>query len=175
MRRTFYSIDQKFEILRWCDRRSTDSPVEFRYARSASDFLRKCMNNHRNMATFRYILKESFYYTKMNLSRLADGEVIDNLATEIIKGRIKIVREGEEVHYEIAGGGAQEEATEPAVSEPAATTRQTTPPPRVPRPAPAAVRKETPAPEPAMSLAAATAQASTFGGAAQSGSPFCEI
>ena len=179
MRRSFYSADQRFEILRWCDRRSTDKPAEFRDALVASNFLRKCMNNHVNMAAFRHVLRESFY-ANADISRLADGEIIDHLATEIIRGRIKIVEEGEEVEYEVPGGGAPEAPTEPEESEPAETTSQTTPPPPAAQPAPSTAVREPPPqpepePEPEMSPAAAESQAETFAGAAQSGSPFCEI
>lgn len=115
MRKVLRSGIQKIEILRWHESDTTDTFMEFRDTFSALNFLRKFMRDPLNMMTLRNTFAEVLSYT--SISRLADHEILQQLAWHIVRGSVKVVAREYEVPRVVLLGRPAQAAAEAADME----------------------------------------------------------
>ena len=155
MRHVIHQGFREFEFLRWQDSHLLD----FRDRFQALDFLRSFRSDPSAMGHLRRLLADEGVFS--TVSRLDDEEIIEQIATLLTNGRMRVLARHETIEPNWLFGTAPE--PEPPV-----------PPAAEPEAASAAVAEEPPAEVDPAIVAAAENQAAILTSAAVKGSPLCE-
>lgn len=121
MRRLLHGASTSLEIMRSHERRPPDTVVKIRDTSVALQLLRGFMSDPSNMMALRVTLADG--NASASVSRLADHEVLRQLAWQIVSGHAVLVSRIEVVHRPAAAAEAAEPAAEAVVKEPARAER----------------------------------------------------
>ena len=117
MARFLHAGVQKIEVLMWYECDPSATFMDFRDEFFAYRFLRDFMNNPLNMMTLREVLVESLPIT--NVFRLTDDDILEQLAWQIARGRVRLVLHEYASAMGTGGSADSAEAEEEEQEEPA--------------------------------------------------------